>query len=168
MSQQNENQPNMFEKVSAVTEIISWLAAGGGSVPTSQVIAETQECKPGYELQIPNKYEQLPKIAKLMSEEEQLEELYEQTQEQKKEEMEREIELSNQPSISGGSPPNPESEDANSETVNEIISLIGSSVVAETETEPETETETISETETEPETETGSMEESSESESESE
>lgn len=191
MSKQNEDKPTLFEAGAAAMEIITLFASGGGSLPISQVVGETQECKPGYELQISEKYEQLPELAKLMKDEKQLEKFVELSQEQKREERDREIESNllqaNQPSISGGSPPNPESEDTTSsllniissqteleldqefvetnQTVNQIISLIANSAVAEVENEqedqPEGETEQNNETESTAET-SASFEDSSE------
>lgn len=197
MSKHNENKPTMFEAGSAAMEIITLLTSGGGSLPTSQIVGETQECKPGYELQVPDKYEHLPEIAKLMTDEKQLEKFAELSQDSKREERDREIELNlleaNQPSISGASPPNPESEDTTSsilniicsqtelelgqefgeinQTANEIISLIASSAVAEVgneqEDQPEGEGEQNNEAESTAETD-ASFEDSSEFESDGE
>jgi len=158
---QQSNQPNFLEKATAVMEIIS-LSAGGGGIPSQEIMIETEQtsaivqeiesnvCSLETHQASQDEYENLPELAKVSPLEDQLENWTEIVEENKKEEYEKELEIStleaNQPSISAP-PPESESEYDDSEIVSFAISLID-----ENETEyqsQETENSFNSETESE-------------------
>ena len=129
MTNQNGNNPSIFEKLSTAMEIISLISAGGASIPASQISSEIQQRQPGHEIQVPSQYEELPEIVKPL--EDQLEDYAEQAGDKQKEEREDDFETSllvaNQPSISGGEVPDPEESEEvyeSNETANQIISLV--------------------------------------------
>jgi hypothetical protein len=140
-------QSSPFEKVQAAMEILSLLASGGGGLSQSEVKAEIQNIPPAQVQEI-SRYENLPEIMKSPSLEDQLESQWERSQEKKREEEEQELETSLLVATQPGTldpPPAPEIElpenQDNAETPPsaQIISLLASSLAAQSEGTPESE-----------------------------